>query len=47
MERRKAYSKRIRNNVLNKNTKDDIGINLYMSKKNSLKIMNRSKSCKN
>ncbi len=46
MERRKAYSKRIRNNVLNKNTKDDIGINLYMSKKNSLKIMNKSKSCK-
>ena len=46
MERRRAYSKRIRNNVLNKNFKEELGINLNITKKNSEKIINKSKSCK-
>ena len=45
MERRRAYSKRIRNNILNKKLKDDLGIN-SSNKKNVDKVMNKSKSCK-
>ena len=45
MERRKAYSKRIRNNMLNKKLKDDLGIN-SSNKKNADKVVNKSKSCK-
>ena len=45
MERRRAYSKRIRNNILNKKLKDDLGIN-SSNKKNADKVVNKSKSCK-
>ena len=45
IERRRAYSKRIRNNILNKKLKDDSGINSN-NKKNVDKVMNKSKSCK-
>ena len=46
MERRRVYSKRIRNNALNKNIKDELGINLNINKKIAVKVMNKSKSCK-
>ncbi len=46
IERRRAYSKRIRNNALNKNVKDELGINPNINKKIAVKVMNKSKSCK-
>ena len=45
MARRRAYSKRIRNNILNKNLKDVFEIK-NENKKNSEKTLNQSKSCK-
>ena len=44
MARRRAYSKRIRNNILNKNIKEEFEINI--NKKNFDKTLNTSKSCR-
>ena len=44
MARRRAYSRRIRNNILNKNIKDEFEINI--NKKITDKPLNTSKSCK-
>ena len=44
VERRRAYSRRIRNNFMKKNSKDELGSNI--AKKNIDKFLNKSKSCK-
>lgn len=46
MARKRAYSKRIRNNILNKNIKDEFEINIHTNKKTAEKTLDTSKSCK-